>query len=103
MSEHRLLTSFLKPGEEYSLEHIREVNDGWKIPEYDVSLQHAWFDFTGALWARTYRLAFYEGCDMDEPHDDCELDLDEHCFDEDGQCIACRRSREYRRRGKRMP
>lgn len=29
-------------------------------------------------------------------------ELDEHYFDDDGQCIACRRAIEYRRRSKRI-
>ncbi|GFF30865.1 hypothetical protein IFM61606_10604 [Aspergillus udagawae] len=37
----------------------------------------------------------------DAPHE-CELDMDNHFFDKDAQCVACQRASEYRRRSKRL-
>ncbi|KAF4978615.1 hypothetical protein FZEAL_5018 [Fusarium zealandicum] len=63
----------------------------------------AWSDATQSLRPDCVyrRQACYE-CDHDEPHDRCADELYEHYYDHDGQCIACRRANEYRRRSKRI-
>ena len=65
-------------------------------------LNQAWVDATRNLWDCTYRPVVCEGCIEDELHTSCEIELNEHYFDDDGQCIACRRRVEYRRRSKRI-
>ncbi|KAF5022463.1 hypothetical protein F66182_5499 [Fusarium sp. NRRL 66182] len=53
-------------------------------------------------WDCAYVIESCDDCDEDVPHEWCEADRNEHYYDEDGQCIACRREREYRRRSKRI-
>ncbi|KAH6880737.1 hypothetical protein B0T10DRAFT_495163 [Thelonectria olida] len=77
--------------------------DAWRTPGSDGTLYHFWSDeATSALRDCTYRGHSCDGCREFEPHDVCENELDEHYFDEDGQCVACRRQSEYRRRSKRI-
>ncbi|KAH7151747.1 hypothetical protein B0J13DRAFT_522090 [Dactylonectria estremocensis] len=61
-----------------------------------------WLRATEVFWDCTYRTPACDGCDEDEPHHACEVELNEHFFDEDGQCVACRRATEYRRRSNRI-
>ncbi|PYH88975.1 hypothetical protein BO71DRAFT_453743 [Aspergillus ellipticus CBS 707.79] len=68
---------------------------------FQTSLFHEWVQFTGALWDCTYRSPCCDGCDEGGPHD-CEAEMDEHYFDEEGRCVECRRAMEYRRRSKRV-
>jgi hypothetical protein len=93
---------FLHPEEMNDLERINEVMHGWKTPGHDGTLGQAWFDATRNLLDCTYRPVVCEGCIEDVQHTSCEMELDEHYFDDDGQCIACRRAIEYRRRSKRI-
>lgn len=93
---------FLRPEDMDNLERINEVMHGWKTPGHDSTLSQTWVDATTNLWDCTYRTVVCEGCIADEEHTSCEIDLNEHYFDDDGQCIACRRSIEYRRRSKRI-
>ncbi|KAH7161502.1 hypothetical protein EDB81DRAFT_784935 [Dactylonectria macrodidyma] len=74
----------------------------WRTPGYEGDLFNSWVRATQVFWDCTYRLPCCDGCDEDEPHDACEIELNEHYFDEDGQCVACRRKTEYRRRSKRI-
>lgn len=92
---------FLRPEEMDDLERINEVMHGWKTPGHDTTLNQAWVDATRNLWDCTYRPVVCEGCIEGELHTSCEIELNEHYFDDDGQCIACRRRVEYRRRSKR--
>jgi hypothetical protein len=73
-----------------------------KTPESDKRLFDAWYDATMHLRDCTYRIQECEECEENEPHEWCGRERDEHYFDEDGQCIACRRESEYRRRSKRV-
>ncbi|PWY65682.1 hypothetical protein BO94DRAFT_504690 [Aspergillus sclerotioniger CBS 115572] len=79
---------------------------GWvwveKRPAFKTSLYHVWSDLTSSLWDCTYRIRVCDRCEDQVPHEDCEGEMDEHYFDEDGQCVACRRATEYRRRSKRI-
>ncbi|EED18578.1 conserved hypothetical protein [Talaromyces stipitatus ATCC 10500] len=91
--------------EEESL--IENDRTGWvyieKSPdEIRGHLYHRWMDHTSALWDCTYRIPVCDACNNEEPHQNCEHELNGHYFDEDGQCIACRRHTEYRRRSKRI-
>lgn len=79
-----------------------EEPDPEKTPGSDKRLFDAWFDATMHLRDCTYRAQECEECEENEPHEWCEKERDEHYFDEDGQCIACRRESEYRRRSKRV-
>jgi hypothetical protein len=93
---------FLRADEMENMERINEVMRGWKTPGHDNTLSQAWVDATSNLWDCTYRPVVCDGCDADEEHTSCEIELDEHYLDGDGQCIACRRVIEYRRRSKRI-
>ncbi|KAJ4256261.1 hypothetical protein NW762_009341 [Fusarium torreyae] len=73
-----------------------------RTPGCRTTLDQAWLSATGHLRDCTYKKESCEGCDEDEPHEWCETERNEHYFDEDGQCIACRRADEYRRRSKRV-
>ena len=84
------------------LEPFSELKDYWKTPGFDRRLIDVWRGYTGMLWDCTYRKVLCEMCVDNQPHEDCENDLYEHFFDDDGQCVACRRSLEYRRRSKRL-
>ncbi|KAM0266775.1 hypothetical protein ACHAPA_006552 [Fusarium lateritium] len=77
-------------------------NDQKKTPGSDGRLFDAWYDATMYLRDCTYRIQECEECEENEPHESCERERDEHYFDEDGKCIACRRESEYRRRSKRV-
>ncbi|KAH6981277.1 hypothetical protein BKA56DRAFT_617071 [Ilyonectria sp. MPI-CAGE-AT-0026] len=94
--------AFLGLEEVDDIDRIREALDGWKTPGHESTLSSAWQDAVSGLWDCTYRQPSCDGCYEGEPHDLCEVELDEHYFDEDGQCIACRRVTEYRRRSKRI-
>ncbi|CAG9987069.1 unnamed protein product [Clonostachys byssicola] len=94
---YRLMDLSDKPPEE-----IAKMMYGWETPGSDARLFDAWSSYTICLRDCTYRGVSCYACDNDEEHDLCEQDLDEHYFDEDGQCIACRRASEYRRRSKRI-
>ncbi|GAQ05450.1 hypothetical protein ALT_2771 [Aspergillus lentulus] len=65
------------------------------------SLYDMWSRIIRVLNDCTYRHPVCYGCAQDAPHE-CELDMDEHFFDEDAECVACRRASEYRRRSKRL-
>ncbi|PYI02581.1 hypothetical protein BO78DRAFT_410488 [Aspergillus sclerotiicarbonarius CBS 121057] len=71
-------------------------------PDFKTSLYHEWSGLTSSLWDCTYRIPICDRCDDEVPHEDCEVEMDEHYFDDDGQCVACRRATEYRRRSKRI-
>ncbi|KAF4967436.1 hypothetical protein FSARC_5009 [Fusarium sarcochroum] len=73
-----------------------------KTPGCHTTLRQAWINATGQLRDCTYRIEFCESCIENEPHEWCETERDEHYFDDDGQCIACRRVEEYRRRSRRV-
>ncbi|VUC37534.1 unnamed protein product [Clonostachys rosea] len=83
-------------------EEIAKLMYGWETPGTATRLAHVWSSYTGRLRDCTYRSSSCDECYNDEEHEVCEQDLDEHYFDEDGQCIACRRVTEYRRRSKRI-
>ncbi|KAJ3523422.1 hypothetical protein NM208_g12458 [Fusarium decemcellulare] len=85
-----------------SPEKPREAMFGWRTPGSKDSLRQAWSRATLALWDCTYRKEYCEDCNEGEPHNWCPTDRSEHYFDEDGQCVACRRALEYRRRSKRV-
>ncbi|KAI5459584.1 hypothetical protein BGZ63DRAFT_360470 [Mariannaea sp. PMI_226] len=91
---------FLKPDD--PPERIHEILYGWHTPGCLCRLFDFWSDTTTSLWDCTYRQQSCDACDDGEPHEECENQLDEHYFDDDGQCIACRRFVEYRRRSKRL-
>ena len=93
---------FLRPEEMDELERINEVMHGWKTPGHDSTLDQAWTDATMNLWDCTYRPVVCEGCIENDLHTSCEVELNEHYFDDHGQCIACRRAIEHRRRSKRI-
>ncbi|KAF7179750.1 hypothetical protein CNMCM7691_008800 [Aspergillus felis] len=65
------------------------------------TLYDMWSQIIRVLNDCTYRQPMCYGCAEDAPHE-CELDMDDHFFDEDAQCVACRRASEYRRRSKRL-
>ncbi|RAK97314.1 uncharacterized protein BO80DRAFT_389935 [Aspergillus ibericus CBS 121593] len=69
---------------------------------FRTSLYHVWSGLTSSLWDCTYRIPTCDRCDDEVPHEECEVEMDEHYFDDDGQCVACRRVLEYRRRSKRI-
>ncbi|KAH8703607.1 hypothetical protein BGW36DRAFT_393891 [Talaromyces proteolyticus] len=73
-----------------------------KNNNFDGTLQNMWYELFRSLNDCTYRRPCCDGCDNDEEVHECELELNEHYFDEDGQCIACRRFLEHRRRSKRL-
>ncbi|CAG9955332.1 unnamed protein product [Clonostachys rosea f. rosea IK726] len=81
---------------------IAKMMYGWETPGTDARLVDAWSSYTTRLLDCTYRGVSCYACDNEDEHELCEQDLDEHYFDEDGQCIACRRASEYRRRSKRI-
>ncbi|CAH0056845.1 unnamed protein product [Clonostachys solani] len=83
-------------------EEIAKMMYGWETPGTDARLAHVWSSCTTRLRDCTYRGSSCDACYNEEEHEFCEQDLDEHYFDEDGQCIACRRATEYRRRSKRI-
>jgi hypothetical protein len=93
---------FLRPEDVENLDRINEVFHGWKTPGHYSTLDRAWRDATSNLRDCTYRKAVCDACMEDEDHTACEMELDEHYFDDDGQCTACRRATEYRRRSKRI-
>ncbi|KPM35911.1 hypothetical protein AK830_g10659 [Neonectria ditissima] len=86
----------------FDLDRFNELENGWKTPGNEGTLGEAWSKATLAFWDCTYRRPSCDGCGDDVPHDSCEVELDEHYFDEDAQCIACRRVTDYRRRSKRI-
>ncbi|KAF9887643.1 hypothetical protein FE257_009736 [Aspergillus nanangensis] len=63
-------------------------HDFFNLPS---TLMDEWIHLTQVFWDCTYSKPCCDGCDEGERHDDCELDLTEHVFDEDGQCLECRR------------
>ncbi|RHZ67335.1 uncharacterized protein CDV56_108085 [Aspergillus thermomutatus] len=65
------------------------------------TLYDMWNQITRVLNDCTYRHPLCYGCAEDAPHE-CELEMDDHYFDEDAQCVACRQASEYRRRSKRL-
>ncbi|CAH0053550.1 unnamed protein product [Clonostachys solani] len=74
---------------DYPEEQMR-IAYGWHTPGTNGRLFDEWSDSTE--WFRD--CAYSSNCDAcndGEPHDICEDELNEHYFDEDGQCIACRR------------
>ncbi|KAJ9365856.1 hypothetical protein C8Q69DRAFT_54671 [Paecilomyces variotii] len=72
-------------------------------PKFQGTLFDNWYNLhTSALNDCTYRISSCDGCWDNVPHENCEIELDEHYFDDDGQCIACRRFGEHRRRSKRI-
>ncbi|KAF4455734.1 hypothetical protein F53441_1933 [Fusarium austroafricanum] len=79
----------------------REQDQG-ETPGSDKRLFDAWVDATTQLRDCCYKPTGCDDCADNEPHDWCEQERDEHYYDEDGQCIACRRQEEYRRRSKRI-
>ncbi|KAM5344323.1 hypothetical protein ACJ41O_012860 [Fusarium nematophilum] len=79
-----------------------EVLTAWMTPGRDSSLSEVWMNAREVFLDCTYRGPDCEGCREEVPHSPCEIDMDEHYLDEDGQCIACRRQTEYRRRSKRV-
>ncbi|KAK7425999.1 hypothetical protein QQZ08_007447 [Neonectria magnoliae] len=94
--------AFFGLGEEYDVDRMNKVMHAWKTPGYKDTLDHAWDQATLAFWDCAYRRPSCDGCSEDEPHDVYEVELNEHYFDDDGQCIACRRATDYRRRSKRI-
>ncbi|KAE8391439.1 hypothetical protein BDV23DRAFT_171621 [Aspergillus alliaceus] len=69
-----------------------------EMPKFERKLYDEWANLTTVLWDCTYTSPVCEFCDQGP----CEVDMDEHYFDDDGQCVACRRHIEYRRRSKRI-
>ncbi|CAH0023973.1 unnamed protein product [Clonostachys rhizophaga] len=70
-------------------EHMR-IAYGWHTPGTNGRLFDEWSDSTE--WFRD--CAYSSNCDAcndGEPHDICDDELNEHYFDDDGLCIACRR------------
>lgn len=97
--------NFYNPDGSFNPAAYNEYHHGWKTPGSKATLHDLWRETTSrALNDCTYRNVFCEGCRADEAesHDRCEWELDEHYFDDDGQCIECRRFLEYRRRSKRI-
>lgn len=84
------------------LESIRERMDGWKTPGARMTLLDFRVDAPRSFRDCCYMPASCDSCYDQEPHDSCENDLNEHFVDEDGQCVYCRRGKEYRRRSKRI-
>lgn len=83
--------------------HVPEdVLHGWKTPNSEGRLLEVWHRVASIFRDCSYRNASCDECRMGEEHENCERELDEHFLDEDGQCVACRRAREYRRRSKRI-
>ncbi|OOF90913.1 hypothetical protein ASPCADRAFT_510422 [Aspergillus carbonarius ITEM 5010] len=56
----------------------------------------------GALIVEKTGWVWVDKVEKDPLFDIFVMGLDEHYFDEDGQCVACRRATEYRRRSKRI-
>lgn len=83
-------------------EEIHEMFYGWQTPGNQGRLFSFWVEMTGVLWDCTYRRERCDDCDVGEDHEWCANELNEHYFDDDAQCIACRRKTEYRRRSKRI-
>lgn len=94
--------NFNKADGTFDFDAYVDFRDGWKTPGNQGTLSDTWSHIGLALYDCTYSNLSCPGCDDDEPHDDCEWEVDEHYFDDDGQCVACRRKREYRRRSKRI-
>jgi hypothetical protein len=67
----------------------------WMTPGSVETLGKAWAASISLLPQCCYgNTACYE-CDDGEPHEECEKELDEHFFDEDGLCINDRREGMY--------
>ncbi|KAF4993092.1 hypothetical protein FGRMN_6707 [Fusarium graminum] len=103
--------SGLEKREPVEILHLCARADSWedfnkvraeRSPGSQKRLFDAWVDATGQLWDCTYRNPGCDECIENEPHEWCDRERDEHYFDEDGQCIACRRASEYRRRSARV-
>ncbi|KAG2417105.1 hypothetical protein HFD88_008323 [Aspergillus terreus] len=56
------------------------------------SLYNEWVSLVSQLYDCTYRPCCCDGCDEGEPHENCEVEMSEHFFDEDGDCVECRRA-----------
>lgn len=93
---------FRKPDGSLDFDEYCEFQKSWVTPGNQGTLSNKWIGFCSALSDCTYRNTSCDGCRDGEPHDRCEWELDEHYFDDEGQCIACRRERDYRRRSKRL-
>lgn len=79
-----------------------EFQKSWKTPGSQASLSSVWESFKHVTWSCAYNYEDCDGCRNGEPHDRCEQELSEHYFDDEGQCIECKRFAEYRRRSKRL-
>lgn len=93
---------FRQPDGSIDYDRYAKFRESWKTPGHQGTLSGAWQGFSRVIWGDPYKDEDCDGCKNDEPHDKCERELSEHYFDDEGQCIACRRLIEYRRRSKRL-
>lgn len=84
----------------------RTVREGKeeKTPGCEGHLDDGLCDATRFLCDDVYRLPSCDGCAANgyQMHEDCELELTEAVFDEDGRCIPCRGPLFIRRRSSRI-
>ncbi|VUC20090.1 unnamed protein product [Clonostachys rosea] len=82
--KHRFVDPDMDPEEQARIAY------GWHTPGTAGRLFDEWSDATEWFRDCAYN-SNCEACNDGEPHDICDDEWDEHYFDEDGQCIACRR------------
>ncbi|KAL4895474.1 hypothetical protein BDV59DRAFT_155814 [Aspergillus ambiguus] len=58
-------------------------------PDSVTTLEQKWMEYVLALWDCTYRPVECEGCEDDLLEHDCEVEMSEHFFNEDGNCVEC--------------